>query len=91
METFGWLILLFPLAGAITIGLTWRLLPWRVHGIIGTLAIGGAFVCAVLALPRAASRSARRSARSSPSAWDYAKSRRRRRAAEHPARPAVAS
>ena len=49
METFGWLILLFPLVGAITIGLTWRLLPWRVHGIIGTAAIGGAFVCSVLA------------------------------------------
>jgi NADH-quinone oxidoreductase subunit L len=49
IDTYGWLILAFPLAGAILIGLTWRALPWRAHGAIGTAAIFAAFVCAVLA------------------------------------------
>jgi NADH-quinone oxidoreductase subunit L len=46
---WAWACLLCPLAGTIIIGLTWRVLPWRVHGIIGTLAISAAFVCALLA------------------------------------------
>jgi NADH-quinone oxidoreductase subunit L len=50
LETLGWLVLLFPLGGTVLIGLTWKLLPWRVHGILGTLAIAGSFVCSVLAL-----------------------------------------
>src|SRR3954471_15275345 len=49
LDTLGWLILLFPLGGAVLIGLTFKALPWRVHGIIGTLAIALAFVAAVLA------------------------------------------
>ncbi len=49
IDTYGWLILAFPLAGAAVIGLTWRTLPWRAHGAIGTGAIFAAFVCAVLA------------------------------------------
>jgi NADH-quinone oxidoreductase subunit L len=50
LETLGWLILLFPLAGTAVIALTAKVLPWRVHGIIGTLAIALSFVAAVLAL-----------------------------------------
>jgi NADH-quinone oxidoreductase subunit L len=49
LDTLGWLILACPLAGCVLIGLTWKLLPWRVHGILGTLAIAASFVFAVLA------------------------------------------
>ena len=39
LETFGWLILAFPLAGSVLIALTFKLLPWKVHGWIGVFAI----------------------------------------------------
>jgi NADH-quinone oxidoreductase subunit L len=48
IQTAGWLVLLLPLAGAIIIGLTFRALPSRLHGVIGTLAIGLSFVASVL-------------------------------------------
>ena len=32
IATYGWLVLIFPLAGAILIGLTFKALPQRVHG-----------------------------------------------------------
>src|SRR6478735_10649023 len=47
VTTYGWLVLAFPLAGAILIGLTFKVLPTRVHGMIGTLAILLAFLSAV--------------------------------------------
>ena len=47
LTTFGWLVLIFPLAGATIIGLTFQLLPQRVHGVIGTLAIFLAFLSAI--------------------------------------------
>jgi len=47
MSTFGWLVLAFPLAGAVLIGLTYRVLPSRAHGWLGTLAIFLAFLSAV--------------------------------------------
>ncbi len=47
INTFGWLILIFPLAGAVLIGLTFKVLPSRVHGVIGTLAILLSFLSAV--------------------------------------------
>ncbi len=47
VTTWGWLVLAFPLAGAITIGLTFRLIPSRVAGLIGTAAIALAFVSAL--------------------------------------------
>jgi NADH-quinone oxidoreductase subunit L len=47
INTFGWLVLAFPLAGSVLIALTFRLLPQRVHGAIGTLAIFLAFLSAV--------------------------------------------
>ena len=47
MQTSAWLILLFPLAGAIVIALGYRVLPGRAPGVVGTLAIAGAFAAAV--------------------------------------------
>src|ERR671931_2447905 len=47
MQTSAWLILLFPLAGCVVIGLGYRALPARAIGWIGTAAIGAAFVAAV--------------------------------------------
>ncbi len=48
METTAWLVLALPLAGAILIGLLAQHVPKKVCGYLGTLAIGGAFVSAVL-------------------------------------------
>jgi NADH-quinone oxidoreductase subunit L len=50
VTTWGWLILAFPLVGAILIGATFKLLPPRAAGVIGTASIGLAFVCSVGAL-----------------------------------------
>ncbi|MEA2126510.1 MAG: NADH-quinone oxidoreductase subunit, partial [Solirubrobacteraceae bacterium] len=72
MTTYGWLILAFPLAGTILIGLTWRALPWRAHGVIGTAAIAGAFVCALLAFFKLQSRP-EDSKQVVAVGWDYAK------------------
>jgi NADH-quinone oxidoreductase subunit L len=47
ITTYGWLVLAFPLAGTILIALTFKLLPSRVHGVIGTLAIFLSFLAAV--------------------------------------------
>ncbi len=47
VTTYGWLILIFPLAGAVLIGLTFKLLPQRAHGVIGTLAIFLSFLSAL--------------------------------------------
>lgn len=47
MQTSAWLILLFPLAGAVLCGLGYRTWPGRTVGIIGTGAILGAFVSAI--------------------------------------------
>src|SRR3954449_6021005 len=44
---WAWLVVAFPLLGTVVIGLGWKVLPGRVPGIIGTLAIFLAFVCAV--------------------------------------------
>ena len=41
VQTLGWLVLLLPLAGSVLIALTFKALPQRLHGIIGTAAIGG--------------------------------------------------
>jgi NADH-quinone oxidoreductase subunit L len=47
MQTSAWLILLFPLAGTIVLGLGFRVLPARAAGWIGTAAIAGAFAAAI--------------------------------------------
>jgi NADH-quinone oxidoreductase subunit L len=44
---FGWLILLFPLAGSIVIALGWRVLSGRAAGWIGTAAIAASFLCSL--------------------------------------------
>jgi NADH-quinone oxidoreductase subunit L len=49
LETLSWLILLCPLAGTLLIAFTSQVLPQRVHGLIGTLAIALSFASAVLA------------------------------------------
>jgi NADH-quinone oxidoreductase subunit L len=50
MQTSAWLILLFPLAGTIVLGLGYRALPARIVGWIGTAAIAGAFAAAIATL-----------------------------------------
>jgi NADH-quinone oxidoreductase subunit L len=44
---FGWLILLFPLAGSVVIALGFRVLPARTAGWIGTAAIALSFACSI--------------------------------------------
>ncbi|MEA2295139.1 MAG: NADH-quinone oxidoreductase subunit [Solirubrobacteraceae bacterium] len=73
LDTLGWLILLFPIGGFLTISLTWKLLPSRVHGVIGTLAIALAFVAAVLAFIKLQDL-APDERRHVAVAWNYAKS-----------------
>jgi NADH-quinone oxidoreductase subunit L len=45
--TWGWLILAFPLAGAIIIALGWRVWPGRTPGWIGSLAIALSFASSI--------------------------------------------
>jgi NADH-quinone oxidoreductase subunit L len=47
---WAWLVLLLPLLGSIVIGLGFKVLPAKVAGVIGTVAIGLAFACGVGAL-----------------------------------------
>jgi NADH-quinone oxidoreductase subunit L len=47
LETYGWLVLAFPLAGTLVIALTSKLAVGRLHGVIGTLAILLSFLAAV--------------------------------------------
>jgi NADH-quinone oxidoreductase subunit L len=48
--TWAWLVLLFPLLGSIAIGLSFRALPARAAGAIGTASIALSFVCGVATL-----------------------------------------
>src|SRR4051812_117877 len=72
ITTFGWLVLIFPLAGATLIGLTYKALPQRVHGAIGVLAIFLAFLSAIGMLVKLGDRSEEQKQVVSV-AWDYAK------------------
>ncbi len=47
MQTLAWLVLAFPLAGAIVCGVGYRALPGRWPGFVGTAAIAGAFGSAI--------------------------------------------
>jgi NADH-quinone oxidoreductase subunit L len=47
LETYGWLVLAFPLGGAILLGLLFKVLPGRAAGVIGTLAIALSFLSAI--------------------------------------------
>ncbi len=48
--TYGWLVLAFPLLGTLVIAFGYRVLPGNVAGVIGTAAIGLAFLAALGAL-----------------------------------------
>jgi NADH-quinone oxidoreductase subunit L len=48
--TWAWLVLLFPLLGSIVIGLSFKVIPAKVAGVIGTLSILLAFACGLGAL-----------------------------------------
>src|SRR5215203_2612561 len=43
LQTYGWIVLLAPLAGAVLIAFTSQVLPSKVHGWLGTLAIAVSF------------------------------------------------
>jgi NADH-quinone oxidoreductase subunit L len=47
LQTYAWLVLAFPLAGSILIALTFKVLPDRVHGWLGTLAIALSFAASI--------------------------------------------
>jgi NADH-quinone oxidoreductase subunit L len=71
LTTLAWLVLAFPLAGCVVIALTWRLLPWRAHGWIGTGAIALSFAAALGTLAKLLDRGAEERHVVSV-AWDYA-------------------
>ncbi len=69
--SWAWLVLLFPLLGSIVVALGFRVLPAKVAGAIGTLAIALAFGCGVATLITLLGESP--DARHHASAlWDYA-------------------
>ncbi len=69
--TYGWLVLAFPLLGTIVIGAGFRKLPGRSAGVIGTAAIGLAFVAALATLVSLQGHAADHRELSS-SLWNYA-------------------
>jgi NADH-quinone oxidoreductase subunit L len=72
VATFGWLILLCPLAGTVLIATLRTRLPGKSAGWLGTAAIGLAFGCAVVAFVSLLGRSPEHRQVTS-SLWDYAK------------------
>src|ERR671911_713678 len=50
LQAYGWIVLLAPLAGAVLIGFTSQVLPSKLHGWLGTLAIAVAFAATLGAL-----------------------------------------
>jgi NADH-quinone oxidoreductase subunit L len=72
IQTLGWLVLIFPLAGTILIALTFRLLPSRVHGVLGTVAIALSFVASMLIFFKLQDRGEGQR-QVVAVAWDYAK------------------
>ena len=71
MTTSAWIVLLAPLAGFLIIALTWKALPWRAHGWIGTAAIAASFVASVATLVALEGRGEEERQVVSV-AWDYA-------------------
>jgi NADH-quinone oxidoreductase subunit L len=47
LQTYGWLVLAFPLGGAVLISLLHRALPGRLAGVLGTLAIALSFAASI--------------------------------------------
>ncbi len=72
LTTFAWLCLLLPLAGSVMLGFGWRVLPGRLPGVVGTLALAAAFACAVLAFLELESLGEEERQVTSV-AWDYAR------------------
>src|SRR5215213_4353071 len=72
LQTYGWLVLLFPLAGCVLIAFTSQVLPQRVHGWLGTFAILLSFVSALGALIRLQDL-AEKDRQVVTIAWDYAR------------------
>ena len=68
---WAWLVLLFPLLGSIVIGLGFKVLPAKVAGAIGTLAIALAFACGIGALLSLLGEDPH-SRHHASSLWDYA-------------------
>src|ERR687898_3358698 len=50
LQAYGWIVLLAPLAGTILIGFTSQVLPAKLHGWLGTLAIAVSFAATLGAL-----------------------------------------
>jgi NADH-quinone oxidoreductase subunit L len=69
--TYGWLVLAFPLAGSLVIALGWRWLPGRTAGLIGSAAIGVAFLNSIAALVQLQDKPEEARTLTS-SLWDYA-------------------
>jgi NADH-quinone oxidoreductase subunit L len=69
---WGWVVLLAPLAGSVLIALTFRMLPWKLHGYLGTLAIAVSFAASLLALSKLQDLPEEQRQVASV-AWDYAK------------------
>ncbi len=69
--TWAWLVLLFPLAGSIICALSFKLIPARAAGVIGTLSVGLAFLAGVAALVNLLG-DAPEARHHASSLWDYA-------------------
>ncbi len=69
--TWAWLVLLLPLLGSIVVSLGFRTIPARVAGVVGTAAVGLAFLCALAALFNLLGEDAEARHHAS-SLWDYA-------------------
>ncbi len=69
--TWAWLVLLLPLLGSLVVSLGFRAIPRRVAGIVGTAAVGLAFLCAVAALVNLLGEEPEARHHAS-SLWDYA-------------------
>src|SRR5215213_4828214 len=72
LATWGWAILLCPLAGCLIVSLGFRVWPGRVAGWIGTLAIAASFAASIGALLALESRG-EEERQVVAVAWDYAK------------------
>jgi NADH-quinone oxidoreductase subunit L len=72
MTTAAWIVLLAPLLGSIVIALSYKALPSRAHGVIGTGAIAVAFAAAIVTLISLQGRGEDERQVVSV-AWDYAK------------------
>jgi len=68
---WAWLVLLFPLLGSIVCALSYRVIPARAAGAIGTAAVGLAFLCGIAALVNLLGDPAETRHHAS-SLWDYA-------------------